>query len=242
LLFPRLNIHIKITIYRNTDVDLSCTSIRLRIEEAGENLRHVPPVKSTVEIHRAWADWLVRKTGKKVSPLATEAGLSATTIARAKDEDFKGFAPRTIDAVMAAHNVPSPEQWAMGLAEDDAAPWDGPPPDEFNLKTLSAKATAADIWRVETDELAGLGYRRGDAILVDLSETPRKGDVVVAQIYDMQYGRAKTVLRLFNGPYLTTANMRGEPGEILMVDGGQVAVKGVVTALLRLRPRRPNAA
>lgn len=192
-------------------------------------------MRSTIEIHRAWAEWLTRKTGKAISPLAAEAGLSPNTLARSKDADFKGFALRTIEAVMRTHHVPSPEQWALGLSEDDAAPWEGPPPEAFNLKAAASRAKAADVWLVETDELAALGYRRGDAILVDLNETPRKGDVVIAQIYDMQFGRAKTVLRLYNGPYLTTANMRGEPGEVLMIDGGQVAIKGVVTALLRER-------
>lgn len=190
---------------------------------------------SMVENQRAWINWVMRKTGKAVTPLAIDAGLSSTTLARAFEPDFNGFAPRTISAVMKSYNVPSPEQWRMGLSEDDASPFEGPPPD-FNIKQYS-KSKAADVWKVETDALAPLGYMRGDAILVDLNETPRKGDVVVAQIYDMQHGRAKTVLRLFHGPYLSTAVMQGAPGEILMLDGGQVAVKGVVTALLRLRPK-----
>jgi Peptidase S24-like len=191
-------------------------------------------MQDTIEKHRLWVRWIMRKTGKKITPLATDAGMSSTTLSRMDDADFNGYSQRTINIVMEAYNVPAPDEWALGLAEDDAAPWEGAAP-EFDLNKASRSSKAADIWKVETDALLNLGYRRGDMILVDLNATPENGDVVVVQLYDVNRGRAKTLLRLYNFPYLSAASVSGKPHEIITLDAGNVAIKGVVSAMLRLR-------
>ena len=191
--------------------------------------------KKLSELHRGWISWVMEIKNKSISRLATDAGLSNTTLATAFKDGFNGYQTSTIDAVMSAYSVPSPEQWSMGMAEDDAKPWEGEPPD-FDLKKLAKASKAADVWEVSSDELAPLGFRRGDAILVDLSIEPAPGDVVVAQHYDFTLGRSKTVLRIFNGLHLATAAVTGAPGEILTMDSS-VGVKGVVTARLWRRQK-----
>jgi len=174
---------------------------------------------------------VMRVTGKKITPLSTDAGMSPTTLARRKEPDFNGYDQRTIDIVMRTYSVPSPDQWALGMAEDDARPWEGEPP-VFDLNRTAKASKAADVWEVTSDELAPLGFRRGEAILVDLSIEPAPGDIVVAQHYDFTLGRSKTVLRIYNGLYLATAAITGAPGEILAMDAGSIGIKGVVTARL----------
>lgn len=184
--------------------------------------------------HRAWTEWLMRITGKKISPLATDAGLSSTTLARMNEPDFNGFSQRVLNVVMKHYNVPGPEAWALGLSEDDAAPFEGPPP-EFDLKKIAKSRKSADVWEVTSDALAALGFRRGEKFVLDLNEKPVPGDVVIAQHYDMSNDRAKTLLRLYTGHHLAKAQITGAPQEILTVDPGVVAIKGVVIARLWLR-------
>ena len=202
------------------------------------NSRILCVVSKTADIHRAWADWLKRRTGLDISPLATNAGLAATTLARKDRDTFNGFSTRVIEALKTKYNVPGPDEWSLGFGEDDAAPYVGPPPD-FDPVKIAAKSNAVDVWQVNTRTLARAGYMPGDLLLVDLSITPQEDDIVVAQIYDVKRGTAKTVLRVFKPPYLVSRALDDrEEGDVLVLDPASISVKGVAVAMIRRRKAR----
>ena len=72
----------------------------------------------------------------------------------------------------------------------------------------------------------------------DFSETvpPRSGDVVAAQVYNLERGTAETKLRVYEAPFLTTRTM--DPASTdrpLFVDNERVHVAGTVVRSLRVR-------
>ena len=71
--------------------------------------------------------------------------------------------------------------------------------------------------------------------MVALGETPLSGDVVCAQIYDWSNGRAETVFRIFEPPYLLAASADPQFLRPFVVDDDKVQVKGVVIHTIRVR-------
>jgi hypothetical protein len=117
-----------------------------------------------------------------------------------------------------------------GFEESGVAPLHGEPV----LGGLRPQGPGQSVWTVQNDDLAMAGYLSGDRILVDLNERPRKGDVVVAQLYDWRADTATTLLRIWRPPYLLRPAI--DPDPPLTVDGERVLIKGVVVASWRHRP------
>jgi hypothetical protein len=93
-------------------------------------------------------------------------------------------------------------------------------------------------------ELAG--YLPGDIAIIDLNNlNPEPGDAVYAQVYDWDKMRARTVFRQFKraAPVNLLVSQTLHPGlqDVFVVDGERVAIKGVVTDVLR-RHLRSQAA
>ena len=70
---------------------------------------------------------------------------------------------------------------------------------------------------------------------VALGETALSGDVVCAQVYDWSTGRAETVFRIFEPPYLVSASSDPQFLRPLVVDDDKVHIKGVVIQTYRSR-------
>jgi SOS-response transcriptional repressor LexA len=178
------------------------------------------------------ADWLRRvidSTGLKAAAWARQAGVSPSTVTRALDPDATStLSTETIRKLAAAAGVPPPDLGSgQGFAESDAAPFQGTP---ATPRTNANAGTA--IMQVTSRALEHLGMLPGDLIEVDLRAKPQRGDVVVAQIYDFNLGRAHTVLRRYIGPFLVAATSDERLMEPRMVDGN-VGIKGVVRRLYR---------
>jgi SOS-response transcriptional repressor LexA len=94
-----------------------------------------------------------------------------------------------------------------------------------------------DPWTLKSRALESAGYLPGDILLVALGETPVAGDIVCAQIYDWNAGKAQTVFRLFQPPYLIAATTEASLLRPHVVDDEKVVIKGVVMNSLRGRPR-----
>ncbi len=60
-------------------------------------------------------------------------------------------------------------------------------------------------------------------------------DVVCAQVYDWARGKAETVFRLYEPPYLLSSTTDPKLLRPLVVDDDVVMIKGVVVASLRSR-------
>jgi SOS-response transcriptional repressor LexA len=78
------------------------------------------------------------------------------------------------------------------------------------------------------------GYVPGDVLMVDMNAKPEQGDVVCAQVYD-RLGRAETVFRIFEDPFLVASSLDGTFFKPLLIDNERVVVRGVVVASFRDR-------
>lgn len=132
---------------------------------------------------------------------------------------------------------------AAGL-DASSPPADAPPTGalgEANVEYLPNREVAAPkaqgprqtVWRVRSGDMRAAGFLPGDVIVVDDALQPRRGDAVLAQLYDLSLGSAETVLRLYLPPYLVRPGLEAETP--LAVDGERVLVRGVVSSLVRRR-------
>lgn len=127
---------------------------------------------------------------------------------------------------------------APGFSEGDASPFTGKPND---VETLRAKAfgggrPGVDVWVVKTPAMMLAGYMPGDCLLVDTHQSERRkpGDVVMAQVYDWSTGSATTLLRRFEPPVLVASSPEPDDRRVHVVDGNNVAIRGLVIASWRV--------
>lgn len=92
----------------------------------------------------------------------------------------------------------------------------------------------AAAWTVKGAALELAGYRAGDMLVADLEARPEASDVVVAQFYDWQADAARTVLRIFEPPYLVATATDPTKYKPELVDNERVVVKAVVVASFRI--------
>lgn len=125
-----------------------------------------------------------------------------------------------------------------GLAEDDVMPFVYKPEAHATrsaiLDILAPGRENTDIWVVRTRALEDEGYKPGDRVIVDLDATPQIGCIVCAQIYDWDKGDAKTLLRLYEHPYLVAATSDPRFRKPELIDDKYIIIKGVVVASFRI--------
>lgn len=130
---------------------------------------------------------------------------------------------------------------SKNMLAEDAARWTPPDDDEGSRPTLDMARLLGggrpgmDIWQVRGNALALEGYREGDFLLVDhnAADRAKSGDIVIAQIYDWQQAAAVTVLRRYEPPVLVAAGFEPEDRKVYVVDGNNVAIKGIIIASWR---------
>ncbi|WP_424956372.1 LexA family protein [Hyphomicrobium sp. 1Nfss2.1] len=195
---------------------------------------------------RAWLNQVLRKSGESATALARRAGIAQSTLTRfLNDDEAPMLKLRTITkiahatgeqpiiSVSGASGRPAQalEEGAKRYeAEEDS-------PITAAVSALIGDKKAADAWELGTG--AGLelaGYFPGDILIVDLNETAQPGDLVCAQDYRWSEGKAETVFRFYDPPYLTTPSREEGLRKPLLVDNDRVVIKGVVIG--SLRPRR----
>jgi len=192
---------------------------------------------------RAYLASVMERTGWNQTELAQRAGLDPSTLSRFLTGGREGHALRqaTIRKIELASGltasgkaVAAPVQ---GFAESEASPLEvsAQSPLRAIIAALAQGRRNIDPWTLQSRALEGAGYRPGDILLVALDEIPASGDVVCAQIYDWSKGRAETVFRIFQPPYLIAAT--GDPQFMRphLVDDSTVSIKGVVLHSLRGR-------
>ncbi|MEM9726076.1 MAG: hypothetical protein AAF909_11500 [Pseudomonadota bacterium] len=129
-----------------------------------------------------------------------------------------------------------------GFRDAEAAPW--VPPQQLNREDRDRQLRFAahlgmqkgvDVWEVKTNAMALAGYLPGDMMLVDLRAPDRAtdGSVVVAQVYDLERGSAKTVLRRFQRPALVAHSAEPDDWKVAVVDDRSASIRGVVIASWR---------
>lgn len=128
-----------------------------------------------------------------------------------------------------------------GLAEEESARYDAEPLQVIDgaIRAMMGTNNGLDPWVMKSNGLEAAGYNPGDVLMVDLNAQPEPGDVVCAQVYDRN-GRAETVFRIYDHPFLVAMTYKVNLAKPLLIDNDRVAVRGVVVA--SFRPRRSAAA
>lgn len=206
---------------------------------------------SDIDSQRAYVTHVLQRTGWTQSELALRAGLDPSTLSRflSAPQEGRALRPRSILKIATVSGIafkaggtgPSAplDLPIAGFAESEASPLDMEElsPVAHMVGILRRHHHNIDPWTLRSKALEGAGYRPGDVVIVALGETPLSGDVVCAQIYDWSTGRAETVFRIFEPPYLVAASSDARFLRPLIVDDEKVHIKGVVIQTCRSRTR-----
>lgn len=191
-------------------------------------------------IQRELQEWLqdiLKRNAWSAYKLAKLAGIAPTSITRLlNDPAYNGLlSTPTITAIEKVAGVPAPSATATAGFTDQVAPYQasGDSDADRAVQALLADDPNRSAWRIFDSALTLAGQKPGDIAVVDTSEAPRAGDVVLAQIE--RANGARTVFRLYAPPMLIGATM--DPTEIQpeLVDGTRVRIAGVRIAMLRIR-------
>lgn len=191
-----------------------------------------------------WVRAVLAHLGVNATQLAKRAGIAPSTLNRPLNEaDYAGHLSGRIIGKIAEVAGLKPMEFPRALAgfgEADAERYSFSDPvfgtaTDRAVRELAAGRNGRDPWVMKSHALELSGVLPGDIMIVDLNMQPRPRDLVCAQVYDWKGSRAETIFRLFEPPWLLTHSAREAPAKPLAVDGETVAIKGVVTAVLRSR-------
>lgn len=192
---------------------------------------------------------VIDRTGLTATAIARKAGLSHTVLTRFLNspETAGTLETLTIGSIAAATGVTAPPDIlgaaGQGMREPEARPYEADEAASAGalvpaLTAMSGHNEHLVPWVMQGRALEHLGWRAGDILMVDLNAEPQAGDVVCAQVYDMDLMRAETVFRLYEPPFLIAAGPDPASLKPLSVGDRAVAVKGVVVATFRPRTAR----
>lgn len=130
-----------------------------------------------------------------------------------------------------------------GLSEGEATPfdWRTHKADEATLSAaFGLNRPGIEAWAVKGTSMDLAGYMDGDIMVVDRNraDRARAGDDVLAQIYDLAAGAARTVFRRYDPPFIYAISTRQAELRPQLVDGQRVVIVGVVTFSWRARERQ----
>lgn len=188
-----------------------------------------------------WLESVMRRNNVSARQMALKAdGISPSTIYRALEDDGQFVMSTTKLAQIASafgEDLPdvlarpgAAEPMAAGLSEE-MLPYTGP-----DLPLAARAGNDQGVWTIATHALDLEGYLPGDKVIVDMSVNPEPGDIVCAQVYNMQRGTAETVLRVYQPPFLMTrSTSRRTDAKPLFVDNERVLIRGTVIRMIRDR-------
>ncbi len=189
--------------------------------------------------HRDFLRLVVEKTGVKPTPLAEKIGVAPSTLTRIYNEPENGKATlraTTIAKLESFSGISAPptelhdgERALSGLRED-AIPYKDSGDTSLApiIKAIIGTRKNIDPWTMQTRALECAGFMLGDTIFVDLATPPKAGEPCCAQVYDWRGGKAETVMRIFEPPYLVAATFDNSLRKPFLVDAERVIVKGTI--------------
>lgn len=189
-----------------------------------------------------WLEFVLRTKRWRVSELARRTGVDASTFSKFKnDPDNRAMMEAsTISLIEEASGLRAYETTtsakSRGLAETESAHYEAEPLEVVDgaVKAMKGERNGIDPWVLRSRCLEAAGYLPGDVMMVDLNMRAEPGDVVCAQVYD-RAGRAETVFRIFEDPFLVSATLDRTLFKPLLVDNDRVVLRGVVIASFRER-------
>jgi DNA-binding phage protein len=195
---------------------------------------------------REWVEGVLARHRVSARAAALQAGISPSTVYRALEANgsfvmstttlvqlAKAYGEQLPDALRPAGMAAVVED--EGFREEltpfeGAARADAPPPAH-----VLAPAPVGHF-RINNRALDLEGFLPGDLVEVDLNLPPVPGDIVCAQVYNLQRGTAETVLRKYLPPYLLTRSTdRAADLQPLYIDNQRVVLRGTVVAMHRHR-------
>ena len=190
---------------------------------------------------RLWLNHVLASTGDTASSLARRAGVSTTTLTRFFQDNVgvTTLSARTIARIEEATGHRFSEFQSGGLSEPTVRRF--ATSDEASTDDAASAAIRAAIgqqgnsrtpWLIADDSLAALGILAGDVIVIDESDPPRDGDVVLVQVADRASGEARTEFRALHGQMLHGGAIGGRQ-KPLVHDGEWNRVCGRMVALVR---------
>lgn len=196
---------------------------------------------------RRWLEDILVRHNLTATELARRAGLDPSTLTRfmTGGRDGHMLSQRTIRKIESA-TAERREKQTAGFAEDEGRPVApetmGGSPLQAAIEAMRAGRNGVDPWLVSSADLEGIRIFQDDILMVDLNAEPTAGDIVCAQVYDWPTGRARTVFRLYEPPFLLSGNIYSGARRPEAVDGRNVVIRGVVVARLSARGmlRLPN--
>lgn len=191
----------------------------------------------------AWLEAVLLHRNWNMSELADRAQVDPSTLSkfRSDPENIKQLSTRVVARIEEAGGLPAYSTMLparpRGFGEAETESYVAPPAsDAIAMAVAAAKAgrNGIDAWTLKSRALENAGYLEGDVVLVDMNAEPRPGDVVCAQIYDDR-GGAKTIMRIFEDPYLIASSHVPELLRPFHVGRDPVVIKGVVVSSFRHR-------
>lgn len=201
------------------------------------------------EVKREQIDWVKAVMSHMGMPsanaLAVAAGVNPANIQKPLNPNYKGkFGVDTIAKIAAAAGLRPMEFPGRpdGMNEAEAAPFIydetadaiGANFDRA-IREMTRGRNGRDAWVMKSFALEMSGILPGDVLIVDMNLQPRAKDIVCAQLYQWTAGRAETVFRIYEPPYLVMNSLRFGTTKPVPVDGQDVLIKGVVDGVLRRR-------
>ena len=199
-------------------------------------------VENVRKRHLDWVDFILKSRNWSRNRLSKEAGINPSTLTKFYNgRDGAGLLQSyTIEKIEKASGVPAFETSLptvqRGLSEDESTRYEAEPASHVPpaVDALRGNRNGVDPWVLRSRGLEAAGYLPGDILIVDLNAAPRSGDVVCAQVYD-RAGKAETVMRVYEHPFLVAATFDPSLFKPLLVDNDRVQVRGVVVASFRER-------
>jgi transcriptional regulator with XRE-family HTH domain len=193
---------------------------------------------------RQWIRAVCQHMNMSPSQLATASGVAASTLTRYLNDPSgaTGVSQKTLDAIavfsgVAPHHFPGKR--GSAFAEPDAEPYEAGPgetdPAHQAVLAWTKGVNGRDAWRMKGWGLDLSGVLPGDVLIIDQNRRAKAGDIVCAQIADWQTGKAETVLRLYEAPYIMTNSAKLGPSRPMQVDDENISIRGVAVAVLRFR-------
>lgn len=196
---------------------------------------------------KEWLRAVAQHMNQSLSELALNSGLAASTLTRFMN-DRSGkltVTDRTLDAVARYTGVPKnvlPGQRSLpGFGESEVVPFEAgsaePPPQWVHTAVAAHKGNrnGVDAWVMKGWALDLLGILPGDIIMIDQNRRPKAGDIVCAQLRDLATGRAETVMRRYEPPFLLSYSAKTGPSRPEQVDDDRVIIIGVEVGVIRPR-------
>lgn len=206
----------------------------------------------------AWIDDILAVTGWSPTELARRSHVDQTTITRFKKDQVLTagvwvtntgtLSARTVAKVAEATGWDAYVHPELGNRRQPAAAGDIerlPVTGEIlandieaGVRGIIAGRNAAFPYLVKNRALETAGVLPGDIAVIDQNETPRRGDVVMANIDHSRIPgqpRGETVLRVYEQPFLVAATFDPTSLRPLSLHDEHIAIMGVMIGLFRRR-------